>query len=230
MKQMKRLFWLWPVLLMMLAVGCLKENDEGTIVLMGTESDVKPVDLVIPDTLMGFLGDTVAMHQRQITLPAGNIPPDIEGEYVLAPMSLFAYNHRNPLPDDSLFFRFTEQHNRLVKCDIYEKSKTRESVSNAYVMGNGKHFTAYFTVTYECHPIAGENLSYELERGYLITGTVTNNGIDAAIVACLNIRVDVDPSLTSTWVSDVQSTEGDIYVYCAMGGAPFGSAKRFEWF
>ena len=227
---MKRVFWLWPVLLLMLATGCLKEPAEGTIVLMGTESDVKPIDSIIPDTLMSFLGNSNAMNLRPITLPVGNQPPDVEGEYVLAPMLLFAYNHRNPLPDDSLFFRFTEQHNRMLKCDIFEKSKTRESVSNAYVMGSGKNFTVYFTVTYECHPIADEDLSYELERGYLITGTVTETGIDAAIVACLNIRVDVDPSVTSTWVADVKSTEGDIYVYCAEGGAPFGSAIRFNWY
>lgn len=230
MKHMKKLFWLWPVLMALLAAGCLKEPTEGTIVLMGTEEEVKPLESVIPDTLVKFLGDNIAMHQKPVVPPAGNMPPNVEGEYVLAPMSLFAFNHREPLPDDSLFFRFSSQHNRLVLCDIYEKSHERATAPETFLMGNGKNFTAYFTVTYECQPIAGDDLSYTLTRGYLITGTVTSQGIDDAIVACLNISVDIDPSETSAWVSDVKSTEGDIYVYCALGGTPFGPAVRYNWF
>ena len=51
MNKMKRLFWLLPILLATLVTGCLKDDpNERTIVLLGTESEVKPIEEVIPDT------------------------------------------------------------------------------------------------------------------------------------------------------------------------------------
>ena len=105
---MKKLLLFLPVLLVMLMTGCLKDNlQEGTIVLLGTESDVKPIGEVIPDTLLKFIMDADAMSPT-LNLPAGNCPPDIQGEYVFSPMELYAYNADNytPSPDDTLFFRF----------------------------------------------------------------------------------------------------------------------------
>ena len=60
---MKRLFWLLPILLATLVTGCLKDDpSERTIVLLGTESEVKPIEEVIPDTLTVFIKDSVALN------------------------------------------------------------------------------------------------------------------------------------------------------------------------
>ena len=107
MKKMKRLFWLLPLLLAMLVTGCLKDNPNGeTIVLMGTESDVKIINEVIPDTLLVFIADTAAMDSLVLDLPTGNRPPDIQGQYVFGPRTLYAYNGDHPVANDSIYLRF----------------------------------------------------------------------------------------------------------------------------
>ena len=227
---MKRLTWLWLVLLAMLATACLKDNpNNGTIVLMGTESDVKPIDQVIPDTLLKFLGNSQAMHMQALTLATGNTPPDVQGEYAFAPAELFAYNDTHPAPGDTIFFRFHDQHNRLVGCDILEDDHTRKSIPVAYLMGNGDAFVAYFTVAYERKPMESEDFTYTLTRGYLITGKVSSGGIDEALIACINISVDFDASSSSSLIGDIQETENDIFVYAILNGHPFGSAVRHHW-
>ena len=230
MNIMKRLTWLWLVLLALLATACLKDNpSEGTIVLMGTESDVKPVEQVIPDTFLKFIGDSTAMNMLPLELPTGNIPPDVQGDFIFTPMELFAYNNHHPLPGDTLFFRFYDQHNRMVSCEIHENGFTRESVSNAFLMGKGNAFTAYFPVNYECKPMEEEDFTYKLTRGYLITGKVTSTGIDEALVICINTDVDADENSQIATIGDILSTENDIYVYCVPNGHPFGSAIRYQW-
>ena len=100
---MKRLIWLLPVMLMMLMTGCLKDDlNEGTIVLLGTESEVQPIQEVIPDTLLSF----VEQMNPALVLPTGNTPPDIQGEFVFAPREIYANNGHQPPADDTIRFRF----------------------------------------------------------------------------------------------------------------------------
>ena len=111
MKKMKRLFWLLPVLLTMLVTGCLKDGpNEETIVLMGSEFDVLPVDSVLSDPLLLFLADSVSMYDSilDLNLYKGNKPADIQGEFVFTSVRRFAYNHDPGLTDlpDTLYFRF----------------------------------------------------------------------------------------------------------------------------
>lgn len=106
MDKMKKKFWLLPVLLVMLLTGCLKEDMNQTIVLMGPESDVKPIDSIIPDTLLKFIANPVAMHGSPLYLPKGTTPPDIQGEFMFFERELYAFNSTHPLANDTLFFRF----------------------------------------------------------------------------------------------------------------------------
>lgn len=229
---MKKVFWLLP-LLAMLATGCLKENQEGpqTIVPMGTEADVKPIEQMGIDTLLHFLNDISIL-----TLPTGNIPPDIQGECVLTPLELIAYNADHPVPGDSLYLRFggepswliiqvdttsfdtvpfypNGQNNRTVPCDIKGDVMEKGNVFNmkhidkGFVMGHDDVFTVYFIVKYNCEYM-GEtgNVEFELTRGYVITGMMTTNGIDQVVVACVNINVTTtDPT--------VQAMKNHIYIY-----------------
>ena len=103
MKKMKRLFWLPVLLLAMLVTSCLKDDlNQGTIVLLGTESEVKPIDSLIPDTLLNFVqGMTPALN-----LPEGNTPPDIQGEYIFGLRELYKNNGHAPVANDTLYLRF----------------------------------------------------------------------------------------------------------------------------
>lgn len=109
MNKMKKLFWLLPVLLAMLVTGCLKDDlNQGTIVLMGTESEVQPIDSVIPDTLLNFIKDKESMGGENLilNLSEGNMPPDIQGEFVFKPVEVYVDNGHSGIPVDSICFRF----------------------------------------------------------------------------------------------------------------------------
>lgn len=112
---MKKTFLFFAFFLPLLLTGCLKDDsDQSTIVLMGTEANVKPIEEVIPDTLLTYIVDTVAMHNQVIELPIGINPPDIQGEYWFAPRELYAYNDHHAVALDSVFIRFGGQPSFLV--------------------------------------------------------------------------------------------------------------------
>jgi hypothetical protein len=106
MRKVKRIIWLLPVLLAMLVTSCLKDDLNQTIVLLGTESDVKTIEQVIPDTLMSFITDTMAMQDSVLILPDGNLPPDIQGEFMFFPRDLYRNNGYPGPKGDTLFIRF----------------------------------------------------------------------------------------------------------------------------
>jgi hypothetical protein len=106
MRKVKRIIWLLPVLLAMLVTSCLKDDLNQTIVLLGTESDVKTIEQVIPDTLMSFITDTMAMQDSVLILPDGNLPPDIQGEFMFFPRDLYRNNGYQGPEGDTLFIRF----------------------------------------------------------------------------------------------------------------------------
>lgn len=281
MNKMKRLFWLLPVLLTMLVTGCLKEDlNQGTIVLMGTESEVQPIDSVIPDTLLNFIKDKESMGGENLVLnlSEGNMPPDIQGEFVFKPVDVYADNgHFGGVPIDSICFRFggdpsfiidtvdvtyypgdtifnvtdiivvtdttvvhvpdtvvyylEGQHNMFVPCDIYgdvmEKGdKYNKKATNAFVMGTGDSFTAYFTVEYDCEY---GTTGFKQTRGYILSGVIADEGIEEAKLAIVNKTVDVggSPGLASL------PEEGWIFVYRVRTDnpeQPFGTAVRQNWY
>ena len=281
---MKRLFWLLPLLLTMLVTGCLKDSDnEETIVLMGTESNVEIINEVIPDTLLVFIADTTAMDLLVMDLPTGNTPPDIQGEYVFGPRTLYAYNGDHPLANDTIYLRFggeqaflqilkdrhfhagdmliqngdtmffaadttiqvmdsvvyypDGQNNKLVPCDIYGDIKEKGNVFSkksapAFVVGKGRDFTVYFTVDYECVE-EQSGMDYTLKRGYILTGTITPDGIEQAKLACVNVEAKPNNASSTIPNDAIQSMENRIYVYRVRKlGNPdaFGTAIRYSWY
>jgi len=283
MKKMKRLFWLLPVLLTMLATGCLKDDlNERTIVLMGSEFDVKPIDSVVSDTLLVFIQDADAMAPAQVlNLPTGKTPPDIQGSYMFFPRALYAHNGHQPAANDTLYFRFggkptaipqitdivlhkgdtlfvgadtlvlpadstiqitdtlfyysEGQHNRTVPYEFYgditEKDNKEELKSGiAYVMGYGNNFTMYFKIEYECKE-EFSGAEFTLERGYILTGTISDLGIEHAVLACVNLKAEVTSSSSTVPNDAIESMVNRIYIYRVLGGAtsPFGRAIRKEW-
>lgn len=241
MSKMKKLIWLLPVLLAMLVSSCLKDDVNETVILLGTESDVKPIGEVIPDTLLNFLADPTVMDG--FTLPVGNMPPDIQGEYVFFPRELFADNGFSPVANDTLFFRFggtpesqyypNGQHNRLVPCDIHEKGFSLKSIEKAFVMGSGDEFTVYFAVQYDDCVEVVSGTQYTLTRGYIITGTVTATGIDRAIVACVNMDAKFNVMPSGVPEEALERLIGQIFVYRVKTddpNNPFGSAIRQQWY
>lgn len=225
MKNIKLIFLALAVLMMS---SCLKDDpQEGTIILMGTESYVKDINEVIPDTLLKALADTNVMQMNPVVIPQGNMPPDVQGGFVLRPKELLWYNEY-PVPDgDSIRFRFggngndlgyypNGQHNRVMPCD-YEENGMSGHTDVAYLMGSGNAFTAYFVLTFE-HIDDIPGVDYGMTRGYVIMGEMGKNGdaIDNARVAYINLNMKVN--FNNIAVSGVQNSfieemEGCVFVY-----------------
>ena len=283
MKKMKRLFWLLPLLMGMLVTGCLKEDlNENTIILMGSESDVVPIEEMGIDTLLAYVSDTSVMHTLVMDLPTGSIPPDIQGGYLFGPRFLDKYNGGTPPgANDTVLFRFggaqdslivlvdhtfhagdaliqgndttwfaadttiqlTEttyyypngQHNRMVPCAIYgdvvERDGYQTKSAAAFVVGSGSAFTAYFTVEYDCDETQ-TGLEYTLKRGYVLTGSITPEGIERARLACVNIDATMLNASSSVPEDAIRTMVNRIYVYrVRKQGDPiaFGTAYRCQW-
>ena len=227
------------VLAALLMSGCLKDDpQEGTIVLMGTESYVKSIEEVIPDTLLKVLGDTIVMQMKPAVIPRGNMPPDVQGEFVLRPKELLWYNEYPILDGDSIRFRFggvenaagyyaNGQHNRVTPCD-YEENGMLEHTDVAYLMGSGNSFTAYFELTHE-HIDDISGVDYDMTRGYVIVGEMNQNGngIDNVRVAYINLNMKVN--FNNIAVSGVENSfieddmKGRIYIFK-------GTVLRRKWF
>lgn len=218
-------------------VSCLKDKGEGTIVLMGSESYVHPIEEVIPDTLLRFL-EVHGMH-----CPEGNNPPDIQGEYVLYPRRL-KWTNADAIPaNDSLFFRFGGdldtlvsggdtlvyhpfgQHGRVTPCDYKESYFDMNHADTVYLMGNGDRFTAYYVMTFR-HINSSPGTDFDLTRGFVITGRPSADRILHAAIACINMKVDVnknDPAISGVSTALLKKMEGRIYVY-------EGPVFRQQWY
>lgn len=230
---MKRLIWLLPISLVLIVTSCLKDEMNKTIVLMGTESEVKPIDSIIPDTLLTYIADSVKMGDSVMIPPVGNIPPDIQGEFVFGPRELFSFNDTHHMGSDTLYIRFggdpdtalnsyypQGQHNRMVLCDIKEPSLPLMSI-DAFVMGTDNKFTVYFDVTYDNVGNPATGGSYSLKRGYVLTGIVTNTGIERARLACVNIESSLTDLVNKIFVYHVGTDDP---------ANPFGTAIRKKWY
>ena len=215
----------------MLLSGCLKDDPQvGTIVLMGTESYVKSIEEVIPDTLLKVMDE----------LPQGNTPPDIQGEFVLNNKELLWTNAWSIAAGDSICMRFgggvdtlgcypEGQHNRVVPLDYLEEEMLMHT-DTAFLMGSGDSFAAYFELTQK-HIKDIEGVDFNLKRGYVITGIMRRSGdaIDNVQVAYINLDLHVNSNSPTSGVPDefIEAMEGFIYVFGAQDNAPM---VRHKWF
>lgn len=265
---MKKLIWLLPISLALLVASCLKDDLDKTVVLLGTESDVQPIDSVISDTLLTFLMDTTVLKN---SLPVGNMPPDVQGEYVFGPRELYKHNHDDYYiyqegdPNDTVYFRFggdyeilsftdsiyleysldtitpdsivnvvdtihvqdstyyypEGQHNMRVSVDIKEPNLPLKTVEDAFVMGTNKSFTVYFAVNYENLINQDNGGTYSIKRGYVITGTIADDGIEQAVLACVDMESSLADQFNIIMVYRVHSDDHQ---------KPFDTAKRKKWY
>ena len=241
-KSMKNLLCIVLACCMLLLSSCLKKDEAGkTIVLMGQESYVKPIEEVVPNSLLAFLKNPQSMHGRALVLPEGNNPPDIQGEYLFAPRILYAWSHDKPSDGDVMRFRFggemslvddlpyypQGQHNRVISCDYQESSFPILHVDTIYLMGHGMDFTAYFEVKYP-HVSGIPGVDFDLFRAFVITGSMNSSGdIEKAVCAMINKKVEINENSGFVTEASILSMKGRIYVYKIAGD---GKAIRCQWY
>lgn len=161
-------------------ISCQKEilNDDS-IILLGTEEYVKPIEDMLPDTLrthfIAHFGD----------MPQGYIPPCIEGEYLIEKQFCHS-NFVNASDDDSLFLRISQQHNRVASVELHEHDTIR--IDTAFVMGSGQKFTLYLTESKSLH-FQGE---HTLSRSIIISGEKTIDGIKNVRLGTIVLAYDND--------------------------------------
>lgn len=217
----------------LLLSSCLKDDpDEGTIILMGTESYVKSIEEVLPDTLLKVMD----------TLPQGNTPPNVQGEFVLRPKELVWYNGYAVAPGDSICFRFggnasgsggypDGQHNRVVPLDYKEDAMKTLHTDVAYLMGSGKSFTAYFELTNK-HIDEIPGVDFDLTRAYVITGDMGPKGNSMLNVRVAYINLELKVNSNNVAVSGVpndyiEALKGYIFVFQAQNNGP---VLRQKWY
>ena len=156
----------------MLLHSCTK-NDDNTIVLIGTEYYVDDILSVIPDSLQTrFLADFGS-------IPAGYVPPKIEGSYVMDPKMRVSSNLPSwPLQaiEPNMYMRFSGQHNGIVTMDLNEATET--VTDTVFVCGSGNAFAVY-VIEEKAYEIVINNQTYHarMKRGVIMKGQVVADGL-----------------------------------------------------
>lgn len=229
---MKRAFLFLTAIALLTLTSCLKDQGQGTLVMMGTESYVKPLGAVIPDTLLRFL------EANNLRYFQGNTPPDVQGEYELCPRELLLSNVDAIPAGDSLFFRFGGdcdtltyyphgQHGRVMPCDYLETYFDLNHSDTVYLMGEADNVTVYFAMTFP-HINSAPGVDFDLTRGFMIMGHLPQVATDTVTmqVACVNLKVKVnknDPAVSGVSDQLLKRMEGRIYVYQ-------GPVYRKQWY
>lgn len=161
-----------------IALNSCTENEENTIVPIGTEYYIDDIISVIPDTLRDdFFADFG-------NIPEGPIPPKIEGSYVMGPKQRVASNLEGwplvlPIPEDNVNFRFSEQHNELVKMELREAENEEVFTDTVFVCGNGNAFTVYCIEEKSITPeLFGVTYHAKITRGIVMKGRMASDGIE----------------------------------------------------
>lgn len=146
--------------------NCQKAEDGDTIILLGKEKYVIPLENMIPDSLQ-----TVFPSQFG-DIPTGYIPPNVEGEYVVSDKQ-FLYANLLPLHDDQeMHLRISNQHNRVANVELYEYGTV--STDTAFIMGSGQYFTLYLTEDRAVEVYGTQCIN---TRCVVISGEKTSEGI-----------------------------------------------------
>lgn len=165
MKNIKTLLILGLLASIGLMLSSCTKNDETTIVPIGTEYYIDDILSAVPDSLQ------TQFFAAFGNVPAGAIPPKIEGSYVMDPKQRVASNLSGwPVNtiEPNVYLRFAKQHNGIVNMDLNETTET--VTDTVFVCGSGDNFAVYFV----------EDKDYELgwmRRGVIMKGKVTDNGL-----------------------------------------------------
>lgn len=164
---MKKLFAIgWFAGWLFLIAGCSFKPDE-TIILLGTESYVTPLNEMIPENWQS------AFFSSFERIPEGFFPPDIEGEYRISKKQYYTSNLGYDLSDSlDMYLRVVNQHNRVASVQFFEGGTVW--TDTAFVMGSDPWFTLYFK---ENRALVSYGTTHSHRRFVLFTGRKTEEGI-----------------------------------------------------
>ena len=191
MKRKRIIFGFWILMTIGIMLGsCTKVNKKETIALIGRESNILGIEeLFSKDPIIKQSFDSV---KKYIGIDyEGAIPPKIEGSYVVDPVVLLNSSEETmSAVDDSIFLRFTCQNNGLLTMSI-KSSLIQQEVYPVFVMGNNGNFTAYCKNNWE---FSSPNQAYhvKIERGIIMWGGVTNEGLSDFRIAYIIINAEDD--------------------------------------
>ena len=179
-------------------VGCQKGDQTGeTIILLGEETYIKPLDSFIPDSLQ------VKFKQQMGNVAEGYIPPNIEGIYVQEPKVLVHSNFNEFIHSHEMYLKVVDQHNRTATVEVYDGGGV--ITDTAYIMGHDQYFTLYFT---ELKAMPSSAAYPWILRDIIITGKKEEGGIRDMMYGTIIKQV---PSSSSPWV--VNFKPGHYYIY-----------------
>lgn len=177
-------------------------NDESTVVLLGEELYIRELTEVIPDSLLNVFEEHFG------TIPAGYIPQNIEGEYVVTPKQRVYSNIPEtewPLdivePDISIVL--SRQHNR--ECIMQLREATATLTDTVYITGVDNMFAVYYT---EEKTLQHSGYEHQITRNVIFKGEITDSGIENLNIA--SIIVDVEDSSGGDMI---QYKKGDFFLY-----------------
>lgn len=150
---------------------CNKSDDNVSIVLIGKEDYVLPVEDFIPDSLQ------TTIDYRLGTMPVGFFPCCVEGEYVISPTKFCYSNFVDLSNGNDIHFRISNQHNRVAKVELNEGGTV--VTDTAYLMGHGQFFTLYLKENRQQYK------SSAIERSVIIKGEKTDDGIKDLMIATI---------------------------------------------
>ena len=199
-----------------LALSSCTENEENTIVPIGTEYYIDDILSVIPDSLeTRFLAEFGS-------IPEGPVPPKIEGSYKVHTKTRVGSNVAGwPLQavEPDMFMRFSTQHNELVTLNLNEA--TENFTDTVFVCGNGNSFAVYF-IENKAYDMELNAVSYHvnMKRGIIMKGKMAADGIaDFRYATIIMETSDNSDGLIG------QYPNGSYFIYKDGDG----KAENFDW-
>lgn len=181
--------------------GCVKEGEE-TIVYLGYEDYIPPIESVIPSQLLDVFTDSIGEIYR------GYIPPNVEGKFTISPKKRVLSNNLLSWPlevvEPDMSIKISDQHNGVAVTLECEEA-TNTITDSVYIMGHDDFFTIFFRETKQF-----EDYGYEtcITRAMLFTGQICNEGIKNLKYA--DIIIDVYDNSNGLLV---QYPPGQFFIY-----------------
>lgn len=201
-----------------LALCSCTKNDESTIALIGTEYYIDDILSVIPSSVQ------TRFFSEFDSIPEGPVPPKIEGSYVMGPKlrvssNLDEFEWPIQTVEPNMWFRFSDQHNGIVKMDLNDAFET--VTDTVFVSGNGNSFAVYFieNKAYEIE-INGQTIHARVKQGVVMKGQVVEGGLSDFRYATIIMESENDSNGIMT-----QYPNGSYFIYKDGDGI----AKRENW-
>lgn len=198
---MRNKIFIISLLFSLLTYSCTT-NDDTTVILLGEELYIQELTDVIPDSLLNVFEEHFGI------IPAGYIPPNVEGEFVISPKQRVFSNISEsewPLdivePDISMIL--SRQHNRECILQLSEGNATL--TDTVYITGIDNLFAVYYT---EEKVLQHSGYEHHVTRNVIFKGEITDSGIENLNIA--SIIVDVKDNSDGNMI---QYKKGDFFLY-----------------